>query len=345
VPLPAQVHSLQGPTYFAPAGPLGDALGHTGWLLPGILHLGHVYTLTAKPSAGKTSVMALLAACVQGGTPFAGIETKRGQVLYGCADDPYGLLDRLKLLAGDGLPDAADVWVSAHAFDVTSEEVQAQLLALVDELGEIRLIVLDTVLYYTPSSIESENDNLGLARFLAAARELTKLPGRPCILVLCHPRKGALNEADELIPRGGSAVLAACDGNLALWNEDGLVTLHHSAKMRGGFDELHFALDKGVQIGELVDEDGLAVRTVRVRAMDAAGLAELQQGELDSQAQALAWLQGREAGEWVGSGAIELALNLSKRQVQRLLQGLVEIRRVRTRGQGRATVYQAVARK
>ena len=56
---PDTVQHWREPTYLAEAGALSDALGHVGWLIPGVLHRGSVYTLTAKPSAGKTSIACL----------------------------------------------------------------------------------------------------------------------------------------------------------------------------------------------------------------------------------------------------------------------------------------------
>ena len=181
------------------------------------------------------------------------------------------MLDRLELLHADGLTAARNVLVSLKGFDVTALDVQSQLVEVaVHAHGEIRFIALDTTIYYTPSDIESENDNLGLARFIGYARELTKLPGRPCVMLLCHPPKSATNDPESLVPRGGSAVLAACDGNLALWrNEDGTLTLHHSAKMRGAFDELHFSIETKVAIPGVLDEDGTQVHSVRVTPMTA----------------------------------------------------------------------------
>jgi hypothetical protein len=338
---PPQVQALDAPTYLAPAGAFNAALGRSGWLVKRVLHQASIYTVTAHASAGKTTLLALLAACIQCGQPFCGVDVKQGQVLYCAADDPYGVLDRLEALAQHGYPAARDILVSAAAFDATSLEAQQQLIQLAQTIGNIRLIVLDTVLYYTPSSVESENDNLALSRFLAQLKELTKLPGKPTILVLCHPRKGALNTADELIPRGGSAVLAASDGNLAIWREDDMVTLHHSAKMRGAFEELTFQLQRDVSTG-LLDEDGEAVLTVQAMPMQEEALAELQRQEQSRLQQVLGYLQGQQAGVWMGAPAIELALQLPRRTVQRHLRQLMEARRIRRTGYARATAYQVV---
>ena len=340
---PAEAQPFGAPTFLAPAGRFNQSLPRSGWLVKKVLHQGCVYTVTAHTSAGKTTLLALLAACVQSGQALGDIAVKQGQVLYLAADDPYGVLDRLEALAIGGYPAARDVLVSAAAFDATGVDVQEQLIELAQDLGEVRLIILDTMLYYTPSNIESENDNLGLSQFLAQLRELTKLPGAPTVLVACHPRKGALNTADELIPRGGSSVLAASDGNLAIWREDDLLTLHHSAKMRGAFDELHFQVERDVDTG-MTNEDGEPVQTVRVQPLQGEALAQLVQDELTGRDLVLGWLRTRQQGEWVGSAAIELALKLPRRTVRRYLAQLVDARRIRRSGYSRATIYQAAGR-
>jgi len=71
-------------------------------------------------------------------------------------------------------------------------------------------------------------------------RALHELPGKPTVVVACHPSDGA--ERARCKPRGGSAFLNEIDCNLILWCEgDGVTELHWSVKKRGpDFDPIWF---------------------------------------------------------------------------------------------------------
>jgi hypothetical protein len=94
-------------------------------------------------------------------------------------------------------------------------------------------------------------------------RKLTELPGRPCVLVLCHPIKKP-TEPEQLLPRGGGAFLAEIDGNLTCWKKDDeLVELHWTGKMRGpGFEPMIFKMEP-IKTTRLMDAKGRVLPTVR----------------------------------------------------------------------------------
>jgi hypothetical protein len=331
------------PTYLAPLRRFA-AIERPGDLVQDMLRQASVYTLTAQPSAGKTTIATLLAACVAEGRPFAGLPVERGNVWYLSADDPYGGADRLEALARAGYPQARDIGFSAVAFDITSDAARLELVRIATLIGGVSLIVLDTLLAYTPGAFDNENDNMAMARFLNEVRELTKLPGAPTILILCHPAKRAVADALELIPRGGSAALAASDGNLAAWLDGDVVTVHHSAKMRGAFDEQHFLVERGVDTG-LKNKKGRPVLTVMARFLDEREAAQRDNADQQGELQVLGFLQTRGKGEWVGPAAIELALNMPSRTARRYLALLLERGQVKRQGSARATMYQATGRR
>ena len=95
-------------------------------------------------------------------------------------------------------------------------------------------------------------------------RSLTKLPGNPCVLVLCHPIKHATAK-DQLLPRGGGAFLAEVDGNFTCWRNpsSGLVELHWAGKLRGPeFEQILFKMETFTTT-ELTDHKGRLLPTVR----------------------------------------------------------------------------------
>ena len=80
----------------------------------------------------------------------------------------------------------------------------------VTSIGGVDLVMVDTSAAYFLS--EDENSNKQMGDHAKTLRRLTTLPGGPCVLVLCHPIKHAIEPA-QLLPRGGGSFLAEMDGN------------------------------------------------------------------------------------------------------------------------------------
>ena len=104
----------------------------------------------------------------------------------------------------------------------------------------LSLVIVDTQAAYFLGDEGNSNEQQGwFARLL---RELIKLPGKPLVLVNCHPVKNA--SQDNLIPMGGSAFLNEVDANLTLWADDKTCSLApHQDKWRGvAFEGVAFEL-------------------------------------------------------------------------------------------------------
>jgi hypothetical protein len=129
------------------------------------------------------------------------------------------------------------------------------------------MVVVDTSAAYFRG--EDENGNTPLGRHAKDLRALTTLPGKPMVLVPCHPVKNA--DPTNLQPRGGGAFVAEVDGNLVLTRDRGLVKLHWQTKHRGpDFEPLYFELQT-VTVPGMVDSRGRLVPTViAVSPADAA---------------------------------------------------------------------------
>jgi hypothetical protein len=85
------------------------------------------------------------------------------------------------------------------------------------------------------------------------------IPGRPCIIVNCHPVKNA--SADNLLPAGGGTFLNEMDGNLTTSKTESTVELHWQGKYRGpDFAPLHFLI-KTVTHQDLKDKKDRLIPT------------------------------------------------------------------------------------
>jgi hypothetical protein len=126
-------------------------------------------------------------------------------------------------------------------------------------IPNLSLVIVDTQAAYFLGDEGNSNEQQGwFARLL---RRLSRLPGKPTVLVNCHPVKNAAQ--DNLIPMGGSAFLNEVDANLTLWAEDKTCTLGpHPDKWRGvSFESLAFEL-RTVTCDRLKDSKGRPIPSI-----------------------------------------------------------------------------------
>jgi hypothetical protein len=143
--------------------------------------------------------------------------------------------------------------------------------------GEASLVIIDTSAAYFLGNEELSNTQMGA--YARTLRRLTTLPGKPCVLVLCHPIK-YVTDPSQLLPRGGGAYLAEMDGNLTLWRtSDDVVELHYN-KIRGpGFQAMSFKLEP-IKSDKLLDQKGRQISTVR-----AVPISQREEEQHDSKAE------------------------------------------------------------
>ena len=229
------------------------------YILDGLLQQGFLYSLTGQTGAGKTSVTLRLAASTALGIIFAGRETKKSRVLYLAAENPDDARMRWIALAQhmDFDPNTIEVFFSDTRFTIS--KMKPMLYAeLKRHGGEFGLVIIDT----GPSFFEGDDES-NRVQMLAHAKMFRSLieliPGRPCIIVNCHPVKNA--SADNLLPAGGGTFLNEMDGNLTTSKTESTVELHWQGKYRGpDFAPLHFLI-KTVTHQDLKDKKDRLIPT------------------------------------------------------------------------------------
>lgn len=235
------------------------------YAIEGVVQRGFVYSMTASTGTGKTAIALLLALLTAKGQDLAGLEVAQGRVVYLAGENPDDVAMRWIGICHDrGLdPASLDVHFIKERFSIPDaiEAIREQ----VEALGGASLIVVDTSAAYFTG--DDENGNTALGGHARDLRALTTLPGRPCVIVPCHPTKNAAN--DNLSPRGGGAFIAEMDGNLTLTKNGEAVRLHWQGKHRGpDFKPISFRLQT-VSAPQLVDSKGRPVPTVMAVPMAA----------------------------------------------------------------------------
>lgn len=238
----AQVLPIRSALSQVPAGPVcfgvEQFLADTEppvWAVAGIIQSNNVYTLTAPTNHGKTAVSLVIALCIAAGIPFAERAVIRGPVLILCGENQDGF--RLRMLAtmeslGITMDDIRGrIWVLPQSVGLAYvlEQIKKDALGM----GELALVLVDTsVSFFTG---DNENDNQQAYNHAKDLRELSMLPGKPAVLVNCHPSASAGKDMsrDSCVPRGGSAFLNEIDTNLTVWAEGETAEFHWIRKKRG----------------------------------------------------------------------------------------------------------------
>jgi hypothetical protein len=263
------------------------------YLVDGMLQRRFVYSLTGQTGHAKTAIALHIAERVASHDRNATIgrhKADNGHVAYFAGENPDDL--RMRVIGADAKrveADARDTPMQDNihfipgVFDIA--QMYAALATHVEESGGVALVVVDTSAAYFLG--DEENSNAQMGAHARKLRKLTELPGGPCVLVLCHPTKAAI-EPDHLLPRGGGAFLAEVDGNLTVWkHDDNLIRLHHN-KMRGpGFEPMSFQLEP-VKTEKLIDSKNRLIPTVRAVSITAAAEEQQQDKSEDEERAVLA---------------------------------------------------------
>ena len=227
-------------------------------LISGILQRRFVYALTGHTGRGKTAIALLFAAHVALGRRLGDLDVEQGRMLILAGENPTAAKMRWIALSQQMQFDRNEIdvhWVEgvfklSDAFEQLRREVQ--------ELGGVDFIIIDSSAAFFEG--DDENNNKQQAVQAKRLRDLTELPGGPCVLVLCHPPKNAGD--DNLQPRGGGSYVAEMDGNLTVTKDDMAVELHWQTKLRGpDFAPVNFLL-RSVTHEDLKDTKGRLIPTI-----------------------------------------------------------------------------------
>jgi hypothetical protein len=229
------------------------------YLIDGIMQRGYLYALTARTGHGKTAVDMYIAQAIARGKEMHGREVLAGTVLFLAGENPDDIRARFLVLADQYKFSLNDIKIRFIDGVVDVAASMSRIQAEAATIPDLRLVIVDTAAAYFNGDDTNNNSQQGVyARLL---RQLTFLPGKPAVLVNCHPIKNAAR--DNLLPMGGSAFLNEIDGNLTLWaNADRQTTLHWLGKFRGPeFEPITFEMET-VESDKVKDAKGRKMPSV-----------------------------------------------------------------------------------
>jgi hypothetical protein len=193
-------------------------------------------------------------------------------------------------------------------------------------IPDLRLVVADTLQAFFEG--DDDNSNIQMLAAARAFRRISQLPSSPTVLVPAHPTKGA--RKDSLVPRGGSALMNEFDGNLTVWREGEVATLHWQGKHRGpSFEPLRFELVR-VQPAGLCDENGRQMPCTVARPLVSCRENQIETEVLGREDRALAEIK---ADQMISGALLGEKLGIS-RSTAYLLSDLKRRKWIKAKGRG-----------
>lgn len=261
------------------------------YVVDGVLRKGFLYTPTGRSGHLKTMAFIRIGVDVALGNSVGPYLTEQCNVAFMAGENPELVTDRLAMLCEkEGFPtDDLPFYVYQDTFKL--DVGYKQVVADAERLGGFGLVIVDTFSAYCRVNDIDENDNPRMGKWTKdVLRQLTQLPGKPCVLAISHPAAAAMTKLD-LKPRGASATMGEVDGIITVWREGNIVEIEaHSEKFRGAPFNLKMQMVVG-KSDTMKDERGKPIEEIygRVITQDDADKAEE-----DAERQDISILQGME---------------------------------------------------
>ncbi len=185
-----------------------ESLPPPRWLVPGVLTEGSLAAIYGAPESGKSFLAVDMSMAIAGGMDWHGRQVERGGVLYIAAEGAPGLGKRFRAWKMDRCAQGRrfDLHLMRDDLNLAAEKdggVRAFVQAVSDELGSLRLIVIDT-LNQTASGAD-ENSAKDMGRYIASMKLLRNVTGA-AVVVVHHSGKDLSKGM-----RGSTALLGAMD--------------------------------------------------------------------------------------------------------------------------------------
>ncbi|HEP9495760.1 TPA: AAA family ATPase [Pseudomonas aeruginosa] len=185
-----------------------ESLPPPKWLVPGVLTEGSLAAIYGAPESGKSFLAVDMSMAIAGGIDWHGRQVERGGVLYIAAEGAPGLGKRFRAWKMDRCAQGRrfDLHLMRDDLNLAAEKdggARAFAQAVADELGPLRLIVIDTLNQTAAGADENSAKDMG--RYIASMKLLRNATGATVVVV--HHSGKDLGKG----MRGSSALLGAMD--------------------------------------------------------------------------------------------------------------------------------------
>ena len=246
---------------------LADAPTEMDWLVDGLLPMGSVSLLVAKPKVGKSKLARCLTAAVASDrTEYLGRPIKTGPVMYLALDEgEYTVANHYRQIVTQ--PELMHVFCGL-AYELGAEpifklkqwiQIHTPVLVVIDTLFDL-FADLDNVNDYQPIR-EAMTDLLGLAHS----------PIGPHVMVLHHANKGRGARGDEAL--GSTALTGKAENNLSLKIKGDHRILHAYGRDIEEVDDMVIELDDNGWVDSSGSTAEIRQNEIRGKIIDAIDAA------------------------------------------------------------------------
>lgn len=231
---------------FVPAADFASAQ-RVEWHIKHVLPKRGLIVVYGEPGSSKSFFVLDMVAHVARGLPWRGHKVKQSSIAYIAAEGVAGFGNRLAAYAKHHETPLSNVsvFVRGGAFDL-----KTQFLAACDDinkLGNVGVIVIDTLSAVTPGANENTSEDMGTA--IDAAQRIIEATGASVILIHHSNKQGDL--------RGWSGLRGAVDNQIRIERKEGLRTAHIEKQKEGEDGKAYGYRLKVIEL--YTDEDGDAV--------------------------------------------------------------------------------------
>jgi hypothetical protein len=185
------------------------------WLVKGVVPKADIFSIYGASGAGKSFVALDIAAAIARGVTWRGKKVRKGRVAIIAAEGGGGYGNRLQALANKLCiaPAELDIGVITAQPNILEQDDISELVATIVAVGDIDLIIIDTLAQVTPGANENTSEDMG--RALANCRVIHDAT-KAVIGIVHHAGKDLSRGA-----RGWSGLKGAMDAELEVnRNED-----------------------------------------------------------------------------------------------------------------------------
>lgn len=237
-----------------PAPPVGDFVQaaqfatnqKVEWHVKHVIPKRGLIVVYGAPGSSKSFFVLDLVAHVARGLEWRGHRVKQSKVAYIAAEGVAGFGNRLAAYSKRHGLSLADLPVFVRGGSIMLNESAAGIAESVNALGDVGIVVIDTLAAVTPGANENTSEDMGEA--IKSANIITEATGASVILI--HHA----NKAGEL--RGWSGLLAAADNSIRVEHkeETGLRTAHIEKQKEGKSSGQYGYKLQVIDLG--IDDDG-----------------------------------------------------------------------------------------
>jgi len=211
------------------------------WLIRGVIPKADLFMLYGASGSGKSFAAIDLAAHVALGLPWRGQRVERTKVVIVAAEGGggYGLRIKAWCQQHDCSPEDLDIGIITVPPNMMESDDVSELAAVINLIGGVGLILIDTLAQVTPGANENSSEDMGLT--LSNCRTLGAATGAVVGLVH-HAGKDLTRGA-----RGWSGARAAVDAEIEVtYDMDSGVRMIRITKQKDGRDGMKYAFKLGI---------------------------------------------------------------------------------------------------